>query len=283
MAGVSPASVTKASKGCLKESLVGNCIDMDHPDAVAYIEKHTKVKTSPKVKGIDPFYEEAIKFCQENNRYSKKGLQVKFGIGWGRAKAILETMEANNISKESTKKAQKQEKSKKKPHVRGPAAAKKNKERNSLVALTNQVIKGENAEENSESNPFHNVPIPENIEPFVDMTLRELIKKFGTVFAFNEWLSAVKRIEDINEKRLKNANTEGDLVSRKLVERGIIDPIEAMHRKLLTDGAKTIAQRSKTLFEAGSELLEIEEFTRKHISTFIKTVKGKVRKSIKNV
>ncbi len=275
IAGVTPAAVTKASKGLLQAAMVGDHIDLDHEIAVAYVNNHQKDGPPPLVKGIDPIYEKAIEYCQENNRWSVEGLRKEFGIGYKRGKAIYDTMKANKVIKKKPLK----EKSPKKQHVRGTAAAKKTKERASLENLNRQI-----AQEDRE-NGVHDqiIEIPVEIEPFVDMSLRELIEQFGTVLAFNEWLNAVKKIEDINEKRIKNAKLEGELVFRHSIQVGIIDPVESTHIQLLKDGSKTIAHRVKTMFEAGSEVIEIEEYIRKHISTFIKSLKGKVARAFKNV
>jgi len=51
--------------------------------------------------------------------------------------------------------------------------------------------------------------VPEYIGDLADMTLRELIMQFGTDVRFVDWLKATKEIEMINEKRLKNAESEG--------------------------------------------------------------------------
>jgi len=125
--------------------------------------------------------------------------------------------------------------------------------------------------------------VPEYIGELADMTLRDLIMKFGTDVRFVDWLKATKEIEMINEKRLKNAESEGTLVSRHLVKVGILEPIDSAHIKLLTDGAKTIARRSVALHESGKNLLEVEEFIVDQISSFIRPVKAKVARALKNV
>ena len=154
------------------------------------------------------------------------------------------------------------------PHVSGTAAAKATKKKASLDALNN----GDTIHE-----------IPEDIRDFADMTLRELIQRFGTDQAFLDWLNATKRIEDINEKRLKNAATQGELVSRALVKTGIIDPIESAHLKLLTDGAKTIARRATAMHDAGRKLGDIENFVLDQVSSFIRPMKAKIKRAFKNV
>ena len=275
IAGVSPASVTKASKGAIKDALVGDRIDLDHQSAVEYITNHQKDGPPPLVKGIDPLYEKAIKYCEDNNRWSVEGLRHEFNIGYKRAKAIFDTMKANKVIKKKPIK----KKNDKKPHKRGTAAAKETRKRASLAALNKKIKE----DEKEVGNLDQLIEIPPEIQAFADMTLRDLITQFGTVQAFEDWLNAVKRIEDINEKRLKIAKMEGDLVSRVAVQKGIIDPIESAHIQLLTDGVKTITQRAIILNESGSDHHEIEEYIRKQISKNIKSVKGKVRKSIRNV
>lgn len=125
--------------------------------------------------------------------------------------------------------------------------------------------------------------IPADIQNFLHMTLKELIDRFGTEYAFLDWLKATKQIEDINEKRLKNAQTAGELVHRDLVKRGIIDPIDASHRQLLTDGVKTISKRCVALHDAGEPLDAIEAFVLDQVSSFIRPVKAKIKRLLKDL
>jgi ribosomal protein S20 len=115
------------------------------------------------------------------------------------------------------------------------------------------------------------------------MSLRELIGRFGTDIAFKDWLAATKQIEDINEKRLKNATTRGELVSRELVKNHIVEPIDAALQKLLTDGAKTMAKRVDAMINAGRSVDECETYIRETISSFIRPMKTKVSRTLKNV
>ncbi len=148
-------------------------------------------------------------------------------------------------------------------YVRGAAAAKETKKRE--AAKDDQILE-----------------FPADIQSFADMTLRELIDRFGTDARFVDWLSATQKIEAINEKRLKNAATEGELVSRELIRVGIIEPIDACHIKLLTDGAKTIARRATAMHSAEKPLEDIEKFVKDQITSFIRPVKAKVARALKN-
>ncbi len=124
--------------------------------------------------------------------------------------------------------------------------------------------------------------IPEDIRAFADMSLRDLVHRFGTDVAFLDWLKATKAIEDINEKRLKNAQTRGELVSRHLMKIGVIEPIDAAHIKLLTDGAKTIARRVTAMTAAGKSVEDCEKFVADQMTSFIRPIKAKVARALKN-
>lgn len=271
-AGVSGAAVTKAcSSGILKAALHGKRVDASHPDAVKYIADKKLEKREPTATGLDPLYEDAVSFCQNNNVYSVSGLRREFKIGHARAQSIIKVMDANKLITKKAKHVVIEEGAieeavtkLKKPHVRGPAAAKETKKRE---AYKEDVI----------------MEAPEEIREFGNMTLFELIEKFGTDIRFSDWLSATQKIESINEKRLKNAATEGELVSRDLVKRGILEPIDACHVKLLTDGAKSLAVRVMAMQSAGSTLEEIEGYIAERITSFIRPVKSKVKKALRGI
>lgn len=149
-----------------------------------------------------------------------------------------------------------------KPHVRGHAAKK-------------EKAKSESRDDNMPSE------VPENIQQFVEMPLGEIIHKFGTDTRFVDWLKATQIIEVIEEKRLKNAVTHGKLVSRERIKAGVIDQVNAAHQKLLTDGARTIARRATAMHGAKRDLADIEKFVSDQIASFIKPMKAKVSKALK--
>ena len=70
--------------------------------------------------------------------------------------------------------------------------------------------------------------------------LSPLTERFGTEPAFKEWLDALKKIEEIREKRLKNEALEGELISRELVKTHVFGAIESSNRRLLSATPQTI-------------------------------------------
>lgn len=266
MAGVNPSTVTRISKTILKEAAEGKYIDAAHPIAIKYLEDREYAQTNSTDDGVDPLYEKAIAICNEKGRYDKAFIQRNLHIGYNRASEIFNMMDDNGLvsqSKEPLKKSKPAKPSVEKP--RGQAAVKEAKKQKPPL----EKIEG-------------SVDIPKDIQEFADFTLRELIDKFGTDSRFIDWLNALQKIEAINEKRLKNAQTEGKLISRRLVKIGIIDPINGAHLKMLKDGSKSIAAGVISKHEAGSELSEVEAYVSDIMRSLIKPVKNKITRALKN-
>lgn len=283
MAGVAPASVTKACKARLLPACDGKRIDAAHPAAVEYIENRTRVTTPPAAPGLDPLYEEAAAACSEAGRWSITHIQRAIRVGFTRASTIFGQLKAAGLVPERGAPPARPPPpvATKPPHVRGTAAAKEKRKRTpppeALAAYARAA-----EQEGKAAGDDYVFEVPEDIQAFADMTLRELVEKFGTDTRFVDWLKATQTIEAINEKRLKNAVTRGELVNRQLIKVGVIDPIDAAHIKLLTDGAKTIARRASAMTAAGRELEDIEKFVADQIGSFIKPVKSKVVRALSN-
>jgi len=121
-----------------------------------------------------------------------------------------------------------------------------------------------------------------DISKYLDLTLREIHEKHGTIPMFLGYLKAVREIEKIQETRLKNGEREGTLVSRELVKVAVLEPIDTAHTKLLTDGARSIARTLKQKFDSGADALACERWVSKRIGQFIKAAKSKSKRAIEN-
>ena len=267
LAGVNPSTITRLCKTLLKAATFGKQVDAAHPDAVKYLQDKDRDQTPPAAIGLDVRYDEIASACRVAGRFSIRYVRKTFSLGEVRAKRIVETMKATGIDKAAPPPPP--------PPKPEPVAT---KPRGQLV------VKEAKKRQPPPPPPEEGViEIPEDIQTFADMTLRDLIEKFGTDVRFVDWLSATQKIEMINEKRLKNATTEGELVSRKVVRTGIIEPIDACHIKLLTDGAKTIARRATAMHAAERPLDDIEKFVAEQITSFIRPVKSKVARALKRM
>jgi hypothetical protein len=115
--------------------------------------------------------------------------------------------------------------------------------------------------------------VESDVGAIADMTIREVVQKFGTVTAFKDWLMALKAIEGVREKNLRNAETEGRLISRDLVQTHVMGAIEACNKRLLRDAPKTIASRVFAVVRGGRTVEEGEQLVREAISKHLRPVK----------
>lgn len=122
--------------------------------------------------------------------------------------------------------------------------------------------------------------IDNDVRSVLNFTLQEIYEHFGNKREFAEWIKMIKEVEAIHKMRVDTARKEGDLVSRDLVRRGVIDPINTVHKQMLDDGAATIAARSHAKIKGGANVEEIIAFMRKEISKYIKAAKVKVERQI---
>ena len=203
-AGVSRAAVTKACDKALAAAVVGKLVDIDHPDAIAYIRsKQVKKTATPAKKPTKP---------------------------------------------------------------RKPRTAAKPK----TVAAPEPPDEGSHFSED------------DDLRDVLHLTLGEILERHGTSGQFKTFVDAKKTIIDVQTRVVKLAQLEGTLVSRSLVKVGVIDPIDAAHRKLLTDGAKTIARRVTAMTSGGRSLEDCEAFVKDQMSSFIRPMKAKVARSLKS-
>lgn len=119
-----------------------------------------------------------------------------------------------------------------------------------------------------------------DIRTMADMTLDFLVNKFGTAERFFGWVKALHEIEKTHERRIKNLEKLKDLVSRRIIKQGIIDPIEECLTKLLTDGAKTMAIDCHAKALAGRSVEDLEEYIRKTMGKFIRPSKERMARTL---
>lgn len=120
-----------------------------------------------------------------------------------------------------------------------------------------------------------------DISRYADMTLRELVDRFGSVRALKDWLEALKKIEDIREKRLNNEEVQRALISRELVKTHVFGFLEAGNRRLLGDTPKTIARRLYGLARSDQPIEEGEKLVREIIGSQLNPQKERVSKLLR--
>jgi hypothetical protein len=121
-------------------------------------------------------------------------------------------------------------------------------------------------------------------EDLRDLTevLLPLVERFGTDTRFADWLSSLKDIELIREKRLKNSETEGGLISRELVKNFVFGALEAANKRLLGDASKTIASKVVNSVRAKGTLEEAQRLVRDEISKQLKPIKATAARHLRH-
>lgn len=122
--------------------------------------------------------------------------------------------------------------------------------------------------------------LPEDIRKLADMTLRQILKIFGTARQMKDFLDATNTLETIHKLRLANAKSEGEVVLRETVERGIVEPMNAAHKMLLMDGSKTIARHVMAMTQAGETAEVCEKWVETKIGDFLKAGKKRIRDTL---
>lgn len=268
LAGVTASAIGKACKNELADALASGKIDQSHISAKNYLKRREAAEAPAIAEGLDDRHNEAAAWCAQNGNYSGRALAKAIGIGRDRATKIVNTLKMLGL-----------------PLADG-AKIVANAERREARPISGQekvrMTKKQDRPPEQYDPDEMLLQIPEDIRELANWSLRDLVTKFGTDVAFLDFLKATKAIEDIYEKRIKNAKSSGELVDRAQIKIGVIEPINTAHVKLLTDGAKTIAVRTKAMLDAGRDLGEVEEFITQQISSFIKPMKARVARGLNN-
>ncbi len=205
---IDASTVTQLCNGKLSGAMVGNKLNRDHPDVLAYIEERRLAK------------------LKRNNKIDTKPSKPKV------------------------------------PPVPKPYIAPKNKRLVPMIgrAATNEELAG-----------------------FGDMTLRQLLNDYGSDHRFYELLKSTKTLEEINEKRIKNATQEGSLVSRDLVRAVVFSLLDAAFVHLVDDTPRTLAALAHNAFKAGESVEFVEDLNRKGITTQLRNLKSRSTAALENL
>lgn len=248
---VSPGTVTRACLTHLKPAVSGKRIDLNHPNAQLFKNKHLGTDNTE--------YNMVLKACIKGGRWSESYIRRTCRIGKPKTQRHIARMVSEGVYGGGTPL----------PITTLPPKSYTRGRESAKDARKSQTVDTE-------------TEIPENIQAFADMTLREIITRFGTDTAFVDYLAALKSIDGITTLRLKNATSEGKLISRDLVETGLVARIEGLFTKLLTDGSKTLAYRVHAMVKSGSDAGEVETYISGAMTNFIKPTKVKMAKVLRD-
>jgi hypothetical protein len=119
-------------------------------------------------------------------------------------------------------------------------------------------------------------------EELADLTLKQIVDKYGTVRAYQKILEAHVKKEQALKNRIANAIKLGDLIERGLVSQHIFAFADAVFKRLLSDVPKTSARRSYELCQSGSPVEEAERAIRDNLTSQLSPLKATAERVLRN-
>lgn len=120
----------------------------------------------------------------------------------------------------------------------------------------------------------------EDVEFYADKTLREIVTKHGTHRSVKDWVDVFKKLVDIKDRQLSNAEKEGRLISRELVKTFMLASIDGCFRRLLQDTPKSLALQIDALVKSGAGLEDIERLIRESITKQLRPMKASLVRAL---
>ena len=270
LCGVTKGAITRAMKNIFPSAVVGDRINTAHPAAIAYRARQL-VRTAPPAvvppPGSDELFVTAHEICEAAGRWTASTIMRGLKTGYTRAARIHEQLQAAGYGTPPELPVGPTDTPTPPKTPAGRQAARPSSRR---AAPADGDLGGVEAD----------VEAPEDLGEIANWTVQAVVDKFGTRRGFIDWLKALRAIEDVHEKRIKNAQLAGRLVSRRLVATGVIDVFNSANVRLMTDGAKAITAATAAKRAGGESENEIEAHVADLIGSFIRPVKSKIERNL---
>jgi hypothetical protein len=148
--------------------------------------------------------------------------------------------------------------------------------------------KANNAPRYDISAPAHDTLPPDRYEDddpdatgFMRLSLQEIVKRYGKQPQFKEYVAAYKILVQTQAAEEKMARDRKEYAHFSHLER-LAMHIDGLHKMLLTDAAKNIADTAKTLTAAGASDVAVRKAVTKVLEQVIKMTKSNSERIIRN-
>lgn len=218
-----------AKKGMrLEHALVGDKIDLDHPDAVA--------------------------FCAQND-YQEPDLAL----------ITAAAMEAGRKHEKHNQQQVGQRRGAAVPKEQPPTFTQEQ-----IAPLLEAFAPDDKADEDRTANEY------------LDMTVRELIARYGTQSQFKDLAAAVKNLIQMRGYEEEQARKRGEYIHRAHAEK-LVAMIDGMQKALLTDAVSNMANKAMVQARADADKTDVERSMRDTISRVIKLSKTQIVRSLRDL
>ena len=92
-----------------------------------------------------------------------------------------------------------------------------------------------------------------DIDGLEDLTLREIVMRYGSIDGFKRYVESLKSISDFNLRDMKMKTHRGELIQRDLVVGTLIPLIDVAYQRLVSDVPAAITQQIIARVESGGE------------------------------
>ncbi len=133
----------------------------------------------------------------------------------------------------------------------------------------------------TQSTPEHIGKLPDEFKDYADLTVREVVKQYGSELMFKEFLSAMDKIAGLKLKEMNLAERTGELIERSIVSNIVFDGFETLHLRLLSESSKTISRKLGSMIKSGAEPEQCEKEVKRIISKLLKLTKRGMVKGLK--
>jgi hypothetical protein len=117
---------------------------------------------------------------------------------------------------------------------------------------------------------------------YLDMTVRELIARYGTQSQFKDLAAAVKNLIQMRGYEEEQARKRGEYIHRAHAEK-LVAMIDGMQKALLTDAVSNMANKAMVQARADADKTDVERSMRDTISRVIKLSKTQIVRSLRDI
>lgn len=118
---------------------------------------------------------------------------------------------------------------------------------------------------------------------YLNMTLGDIIRKFGSMPKFKDHLNSFKVMSEIELRELQAEEKRGKFIRRDTVKTHIFGAMDTSNLRLLRDVPKTAAMKAASILKSGQEIGVVEEMLRdligKNLSVVRETAERVLRES----
>lgn len=115
---------------------------------------------------------------------------------------------------------------------------------------------------------------------FINMTLGDLVERYGTTYSFRELASAVKTLVQVRGYEDEQARRRGEYVHNDIMLK-VVAMVDSLQKMILADGVVNIVNTAMVMTKNDSTKQEIERVTRDTLSRIIKTNKLQITRNLR--